>query len=204
MFKEIELKNILLNLVGSAILAFGLYNVHSFSGVTEGGVLGMTLLLQYWFQISPAISGFIMNTLCYLFGWKVLGKKFIIYSFIAGGSFSIFYALFEQFDPLWPRLAEMPFIASIVGAIFVGIGVGLCVRAGGASGGDDALAMTLSYLLKKKIQWIYLFADLIVLLLSLSYIPVNKIIYSLLTVILSGQIIGWVQSAKIIRRKTHK
>ena len=34
-----------LALAGSAILAFGLYNVHSFSNVTEGGVLGMTLLL---------------------------------------------------------------------------------------------------------------------------------------------------------------
>ena len=33
-----------LALAGSAILAFGLYNVHSFSNVTEGGVLGMTLL----------------------------------------------------------------------------------------------------------------------------------------------------------------
>lgn len=200
-FKEIKLKNTLLNLLGSAILAFGLYNVHSFSGVTEGGVLGMTLLLQYWFHISPAVSGFIMNTLCYLFGWKVLGRKFVIYSLIAGGSFSAFYALFEQFNPLWPQLACMPLLASITGAAFVGIGVGLSVRAGGASGGDDALAMTLSYLLKKKIQWIYLTSDLVVLLLSLSYIPLNRIMYSLLTVILSGQIIGWVQSAKIIRHK---
>ena len=97
LLKEIKLKHVLLNLLGSAILAFGLYNVHSFSGVTEGGVLGMTLLLQHWFKVSPAISGFIMNAACYLFGWKVLGRKFIIYSFVAGGSFSVFYAIFEQF-----------------------------------------------------------------------------------------------------------
>ena len=193
MLKEIKLKHVLLNLLGSAILAFGLYNVHSFSGVTEGGVLGMTLLLQHWFKVSPAISGFIMNAACYLFGWKVLGRKFIIYSFVAGGSFSVFYAIFEQFEPLWPQLADMPFTAVIIGAVFVGVGVGLSVRSGGASGGDDALAMTLSHLLKTKIQWIYFFTDLLVLGLSLSYIPVSKIIYSLLTVILSGQIVGWIQ-----------
>ena len=29
--------------LGAAILAFGLYNVHSQSHITEGGVLGMTL-----------------------------------------------------------------------------------------------------------------------------------------------------------------
>lgn len=195
MLKEIQLKHVLLNILGSAILAFGLYNVHSFSGVTEGGVLGMTLLLQHWFRVSPAVSGFIMNAACYLFGWKVLGRKFIVYSFVAGGSFSVFYAICEQFEPLWPQLTDMPLVASIIGAIFVGVGVGLSVRSGGASGGDDALAMTLSHLLKTRIQWIYLFTDLLVLGLSLSYIPLNKIVYSLLTVILSGQIVGWVQMA---------
>ena len=87
----------------------------------------------------------------------------------------------------------MPLLASIVGSIFVGVGSGLCVRVGGATSGDDALAMSLSRVTKIKIQWIYLASDLIVLLLSLSYIPLRRIAYSLLTVILSGQIIGLLQ-----------
>lgn len=193
MFKYLKPGRAVLALTGSVILAFGLYNVHSFSGVTEGGVLGMTLLLHYWFHISPALSGLIMNGACYMLGWKVLGKDFVLYSIIAGGGFSVFYAIFERFNPLWPKLADMPLAASVIGAIFVGVGVGLSVRAGGAPGGDDALAMSLSHLMGKNIQWIYLASDLIVLVLSLSYIPLNRILYSLLTVILSGQIIGWIQ-----------
>ena len=59
-------KNCAVALLGSAILAFGLYNVHSLSGVTEGGVLGLTLLLEYWFGLSPAVSGLVMNLACYL------------------------------------------------------------------------------------------------------------------------------------------
>ena len=43
-------------LSGSFILAFGLYNIHSQSGVTEGGVLGLILLLDHWFGLSPSIS----------------------------------------------------------------------------------------------------------------------------------------------------
>lgn len=50
---DLKLKSCLIALFGSAFLAFGLYHVHSFSGVTEGGVLGMTLLLDHWFHISP-------------------------------------------------------------------------------------------------------------------------------------------------------
>ena len=47
MFSLIKPKKCALALLGSAILAFGLYNVHALSGVTEGGVLGMTLFLHH-------------------------------------------------------------------------------------------------------------------------------------------------------------
>ena len=93
----------------------------------------------------------------------------------------------------------MPLLASIVGALFIGIGAGICVRVGGATCGDDALAMSLSHVSKIPIQWIYLISDLTVLGLSLSYIPLKKIAYSLLTVVLSGQIIGWIQKITVKR-----
>lgn len=193
MIPRLKLKNCLSILLGSAILSFGLYNVHSISGVTEGGVLGLTLLLERWFGISPSVTGLILNGLCYLLGFKMLGKEFISYSVVAGGGFSLFYAVFEQFPPLWPQLADMPLIAAVVGSLFVGIGVGLCVRANSAPTGDDSLALSLSHHFNIGIQWVYLASDLIVLLMSLTYIPLSRIAYSLLTVILSGQIIGLIQ-----------
>lgn len=181
--------------LGSAILSFGLYNVHSISGVTEGGVLGLTLLLEHWFGISPSISGLVLNGACYVLGLTLLGKEFILYSIIAGGGFSLFYAIFERFPPLWPQIAQMPLAASVAGAAFVGVGVGLCIRANAAPTGDDSLALSLSHHFKIGIQWVYLLGDLIVLALSLTYIPFSKIIYSLLTVVLSGQLIGLIQKA---------
>ena len=188
--------NCLVALLSSAFLGFGLYHVHSFSGVTEGGVLGLTLLLEHWFKISPSVSGAVLNAICYALGWRLLGKSFIAYSAIATVGFSLSYKVCEFFGPLWPGLAEMPLLASVVGAIFVGIGAGLCVRAGGATG-DAALSMSLAHITKWNIEWIYLGSDLVVLLLSLSYIPLSRIGYSLLTVILSGQIIGWIQRMKL-------
>lgn len=196
-WKEIKLSSVLLLLAESALLAFGLYNVHSISNVTEGGILGLTLLLEHWFGISPSFSGFLLTALCYFLGWKILGKRFLVFSFISAIGFSVFYGIFEQFDPLFPQIGEMPFLAAVVGALFVGISVGICVRVGGAPTGDDALAMSLSSVLPVDIQWIYLASDLVVLFISLSYIPLNKILYSLLTVLLSGQIIGIIQKIRL-------
>ena len=64
-------------LLGAAILAFGLFNVHAQSRITEGGVLGMTLLLYNWFGISPGISEICIDIVCYLVGFKLLGKDFL-------------------------------------------------------------------------------------------------------------------------------
>ncbi len=190
-------KNIIRLLLGSGILAFGLYHIHSVSGITEGGSLGLTLLLDHWFRISPALSGFVINIIFYGIGWRTLGKGFIAYSAISTAGFSVVYAICEQFLPLGAPLAEYPLVAAVAGAVFVGVGVGLCIRAGGAPTADDALAMSLERLLKlKKIETVYLVSDLTVLVLSLTYIPWNKILYSLVTVILSGKIIGWIQRKK--------
>ena len=197
---------ILLLLLGCAIQAFGLYHVHSFSRVTEGGVLGATLLLQHHFNISPSVTSFVINALCYLLGWRMLGRRFLVYSLISCAGFSLFYALFEEIGLLLPLglyqcLQELPWTAAIAGAIFIGVGAGLCVRVGGAPSGDDALAMSLSHVTGLGIQWIYLASDLLVLGLSVTYLPWERLCWSLVSVVLSGQIIGWLQKIPCVKSK---
>lgn len=196
MKKEISLRSCAVAFLSAGFLAFGMYNIHAVANITEGGVLGAVLLFQHWFGLSPAISNLILNSLCYLFGWKTFGKTFVAYSAMASLGYSAVYFLCEQFPPLYPQIASMPLTASLVGSVFVGVGSGVCVRVGGATSGDDALAMSLSKVTRIPIQWIYLASDLAVLALSLSYIPLRRIAYSLLTVILSGQIIGLLQKKK--------
>ena len=193
MLPKLNMRSCATGLLGSAVLAFGLYHIHSFSAVTEGGQLGLVLLLRHWFSLSPALTGLIINGICYLIGWKTLGLKFIGYSAVCGLGFSGSYWLCEQFPPLWPGLVDHPLAASLLGALFVGIGTGLCVRIGGAPSGDDALAMSLSQITGWKIEYLYLISDFSVLALSLSYIPITRIGYSVLSVILSSCLVGIVQ-----------
>lgn len=175
---------------GACILAFGMFNIHSQSQITEGGILGLTLFLDHWFGISPGISGLILDCTCYFLGYKMLGKTFLKNAVIASICFSTFYNVFEFFGPVLPNLSGMPLVAALAGGVFVGVGVGIVVRAGGASGGDDALALVLAKVTHWNISRAYLFTDLVVLLLSLSYIPLTNILCSLVTVTLSSFIIG--------------
>ena len=69
-------------LTGVMILSFGLFNIHSQSKITEGGILGLTLFLKHWFHISPGISEFVLDLLCYLAGLRILGKSFLKNRFV--------------------------------------------------------------------------------------------------------------------------
>lgn len=193
MFLSLKPKACLLTLLGSFILAFGIYNIHSISNISEGGALGLTLFIEHWTGLSPAFSGFIFNVAFYFFGWRTLGNNFIGYSIFACGGFSLFYALLEVFPPIYPEIANHPLAAAIIGAVFVGLGCGIPICAGGAPTGDDALAMGLSKIFRVNISVVYLIGDLITLSLALTYIPLVRIAYSLITVVISGQIIGFMQ-----------
>ena len=199
--KSIKPKNCIICALGGIILAFGMYNIHSVADITEGGTLGLILLLEHHFGISPAVSEIILNAVCYGIGIKTLGAVFMVYSVISTSAFSIAYAVFECFPRIYPDISQHPVIASVAGAVFVGIGVGLAVRTGGAPCGDDALAMSISRISKLKIQWVYFISDITVLLLSLTYIPLGKIVYSLLSVVISGQIIGFIKDFNISKRR---
>ena len=187
-------KNAVVALIGSAILAFGMYHVHSFAQITEGGQLGLTLLLQHWFSLSPAITSFVFNVVFFFIGWKTFGKTFLACSAVCTAGFSLTFRLCEQFPPLWPELIHYPLLAALLGAIFVGVGTGLCVRVGGAPSGDDALVMSIGHRLHIKLEYIYITFDVAVMLLALTYIPVKRILFSLLSASLSSWLIGRIQA----------
>lgn len=189
----ITLRRVGLIALGAMIATFGIHNIHQQTGITEGGVIGLMLFVEHWLGISPAFITPVLDLSCYLLAFKYLGGRFIKISALSTLSVSLFYKLWEQFPPMLPDLSAHPLAAAVLGALFVGIGVGIIVRQGGSSGGDDALALTISQVSGWRLARCYLFTDLVVLLLSLSYIPVRRIAFSLVTVTLSSWLIDRVQ-----------
>lgn len=186
-------KKVVLIIIGSMICSFGIHNIHQRTNITEGGIFGLMLLLEHWFNISPAYITPVLDFTCYLIAFRFLGSRFIKTSIFSTLCISAFYKLWEAFPPMLPDLSDHPLIAAILGGIFVGVGVGLVVRQGGSAGGDDALALTISHVSKWHLSSSYLFTDITVLLMSLSYIPLMRIVFSLITVTISSNIIDWIK-----------
>ncbi|NMS90086.1 YitT family protein [Clostridioides difficile] len=191
MARRLFLERIGLIFLGSAILAFGVYNFYYLNNITEGGVLGILLLLKNLFNIQPAIANVVIDGLLLLVGYKFFGKKFLIYSIVASITFSVLYDLFEAIGPLVPQSQNM-LLSTVLAGVTVGIGVGIVVKAGCASGGDDALALVISKTTSLNIGQVYLATDVIVLLLSLFYLSAFDIFYSLIAVTISGKVIDFI------------
>ena len=190
-------KKVLLLLLGAMICSFGIHNIHQRTNITEGGIIGLMLLIEHWLHVSPAYITPLLDIACYALAFRFLGAAFIKLSIVATLFISGFYKIWELFPPMLPDLSAYPVIAAISGGVFVGVGVGLIVRQGGSSGGDDALALTFSHALRWKLSRSYLFTDVMVLCMSLSYIPVTRIIFSLITVTVSSQLIDRIREYNI-------
>ena len=200
--KKETIKNIMLIIIGATILSFGSYNFNYQNNVTEGGVLGLLLLMQHVFNISPSITSVVIDFTLFAIGSKFFGKKFLLYSILSTVTFSTTYKIWKIIGFLVPSFTNDMLIGSILAGICVGIGVGLVVRGGGASGGDDVIALLGNKFLKLKVNHVYLITDATVLLMSLIYLDINQIFYSMIAVTISGKIISIIYKGDEENRNT--
>lgn len=177
-------------LIGTAIMAFTLVNIHQQSKITEGGVIGLTLFAYRVFGLDPAFISPLLDISCFLLATSIFGKNFFFKTSMSAIVFAIMYKVFMYIGPVLPSLEQAPLLASLLGGIGIGFGCGLVVSKGLASGGDDSLALMISRKLNVKLSYAYLIMDFIVLGLSLIYIPVTRIVFSILTTLVSSFTLG--------------
>nr|WP_282957726.1 YitT family protein [Peptoniphilus catoniae] len=177
-------------LLGCSIMSFTVVNIHLQAGITEGGVLGLTVLLYKLLDFDPSIASGALDFICFLLAFSRFGKNFLKKTAVASLAFAVFYKIFMGIGAFLPSFYNMPIIASVLGGIGIGIGCGLVIEQGGAAGGDDALALVIADKLKVHISKAYLISDLVVLFMSLAYIPFNRIFFSIITTVVSSILVG--------------
>lgn len=193
----IQLKIILPIMLGTAIFAFGLLYFIIPNQLMEGGVTGITVLLNYAFDISPSLSTLVINIPLFILGWKVLGGRQILYTGIGIALLTFFLGLFERLIEagyIVPFKTEHDFLlAALYAGVTIGTGLGIVFRAGGTTGGSDIIARILSRRSGISIGKVMLGIDIIIIGSSLFFIPLDKILYTLVSVFISSKVIDFIQ-----------
>lgn len=192
-----QLQTIIPIIAGSAIYAFGLMYFIIPNELMEGGVTGITVLLNYAFNISPSISTMALNIPLFLVGMKILGKRQSIYTGLGIASLTLFLWLFEA---LIDRGYVVPFhteqdyiLAALYAGVTLGAGLGIVFRFGGTTGGSDIIARIINRKFGFSMGQIILSLDILIIGLSLFFIPLERILYTLVAVFIASKVIDFIQ-----------
>lgn len=192
-----QLKTVIPIIIGTAIYAFGLLYFIIPNQLMEGGVTGITVLLKYAFNIPPSLSTLVLNIPLFLVGLKILGGRPSVYTGIGIGSLTLFLWLIEKMIHMgWiiPFQTEHDYIlASLYAGVTLGAGLGIVFRFGGTTGGSDIIARIFNRKFGYSMGQVILALDIIIIGLSLLYIPLEKILYTLVAVFIASKVIDFIQ-----------
>jgi uncharacterized membrane-anchored protein YitT (DUF2179 family) len=173
--------DILFIFLGASIYSFGLVTFNMPNNLAEGGVTGITLIIYKLFSINPAYSTLLLNIPLILIGLKIFGMRALMYTLV--GTFSLsFNILFWQQMNITISVEHDLLIAALLAGLFGGIGSGLIYKVGGTTGGTDIVARIIEKNFGLTIGRSLLILDIMVLLLSLTYLSLKEMMYTLIAV----------------------
>ncbi|MGO2083586.1 YitT family protein [Vagococcus sp.] len=193
MLKKQHVIDTLMIFIGTFIFAFGLVNFNIANNLAEGGLTGITLILYHLLGIEPSLSILVLNIPLILLGLKFLGKKALLYTFIGTISLSFNLWIWQTFAFPVPLENDL-LIAALLAGINSGIGSGIVYRFGGTTGGTDIIARMIEKYTGFTMGKSLLLLDIIVLLLSLSYLSIREMMYTMITVFVFSFVVDFVQS----------
>jgi uncharacterized membrane-anchored protein YitT (DUF2179 family) len=147
------------------------------NNITTGGVAGVSSILFWATDIPVQASYFVINAILLLCALRVLGWKFCVKTVFAVTVLTMGMSVMQaNYDA--HLLADQPFMAAIIGAVFCGCGVGLGLSVGGSTGGTDIIAAIINKYRDISLGRVILICDVIII--SSSYFVLKdweKVIY---------------------------
>jgi len=149
----------------------------------DAGLTGLAVLSSYVFHISPSWLYAIGNAALLIWGWKELSPRFVVLTIYGVSLFSWLLKVLESIPA--PSLNDLFMIAVFAGVI-KGIGGGLVFRSGASLGGTDIVVVALRNRYGIEVGKYSFYTNLAVLLISVPIIGLERAIYGLVAIYISG------------------
>ena len=157
------------------------------NSIPTGGVPGVSSVLYWGTQLPVQFSYFTINFILLLIALKILGWKFCTKTIYAVTLLTLLIQLFQSFTEGQHLLANDPFMASIIGGVFMGSGVGIGLAFNGSTGGTDIIAAIINKYRDISLGRVIMMVDLIII--TSSYVVLHdweRIIYGYVALIVSS------------------
>ena len=135
-----EIQQIIMITIGAIIAALGLELFLVPNNILDGGVIGLSIIAAKLTGIQMSIFLIILNLPFLYIGFRRIGMKFTVHTLYGVVVLSICTSFLHHFEPMTDDL----FLATIIGAVILGTGVGLVIRTGGALDGSEIIAILVS------------------------------------------------------------
>lgn len=146
--------------------------------IATGGVPGISSVLYWGLGIPVQYSYFAVNAILIIFALRILGLRFCIKTIYGIIILTALTSLVQTYMKDVSLLSDQPFMASVIGAVFCGSGVGLGLSANGSTGGTDIVAAIVNKYRDISLGRVILLCDVVII--SSSFLALHdweKVIY---------------------------
>lgn len=185
-----EISSYLMLVIGTAIAAFSIEEFLVPCTILDGGIVGVSIMINNLSGVPLGALTLALNIPFLLAGMRKLGAKFIVKSAVAMAAFSAFLEIFAPFM----ELTHEYLLAVCFGGVFLGVGVGFVIRAGGCLDGTETVAIFLNKRFNLPVGQTVLFFNIVIYSVAGFLFGLDRAMYSLLTYFITSKVIDFVEA----------
>ncbi len=184
---ERMIKDTVFILLGVAAAAFGLKGFLLPNRFLDGGVMGISLLVNIISGINLSLLVVLINLPFVVIAYTQVSKKFAIKTLIAISMLAVTLAIIE-----FPTITNDKLLIAVFGGFFLGAGIGLSIRGGSVIDGTEVLAIYSSRKTTLTVGDVILVLNIIIFSTAAYIINIETALYAILTYLVASKTVDFV------------
>ena len=186
-------REVLLLILGTALVALGVYFFKFPNNYSTGGVTGIAVILSSLFPtVSSSTFTSVINIASLVLGFVFLNRGFGIRTIFCTLLFSAMLAGLEWLYPMTHPLTDQKMLELFFAVILPSLGAAILFNLDSSTGGTDILAMILKKYTSMDIGKALLYVDVLITAATLIVINIETGLYSLLGLVLKSVMVDMV------------
>ncbi len=182
-----KIKKVLLVCAGVLLAAFGLKGFLVPNGFIDGGVTGISLLVNHITGVPVSVWLVVFNAPFILIGLRQIGKSFAIFTSLAVVGLSIVIYLFD-----FPVITHDKLLISIFGGFFLGAGIGFAMRGGCVLDGTEIIAVYVNRKSAFSIGDTIMVINVLIFICAAFVLGIEAALYSILTYLSASKTVDFI------------